>query len=55
MVAGHLEFVRDSSGTGVLYDQPWNREREDLQYYIDDERVFIATGGCDGWLRLSLS
>lgn len=37
------EYLASTNGTAILVDQPWNRNRESLQHYIDDGRLHIVT------------
>ena len=37
-------FLLETTGYGVLFDQPWNREREELRLWVDRGRLLVARG-----------
>jgi len=37
-----LEFLENTDGAAVLVDQPWNRERENLQIYLRQRRLVVV-------------
>ena len=40
-----LEFLRNTKGVAVLVDQPWNRERQELNAsFGNSQRLFIVSG-----------
>lgn len=38
-----LEFLTNTDGVAVLVDQPWNRERADLESFIKAGRLFVVS------------
>ena len=38
-----LEFLTNTDGVAVLVDQPWNRERADLESFVKAGRLFVVS------------
>jgi hypothetical protein len=37
------EYLAKTNGIAILVDQPWNRDRRDLQKYIKDGRLTVVS------------
>lgn len=37
-----IEYLSSTNGTGILVDQPWNRERNSVHEYIRSKRLYIV-------------
>lgn len=45
---GHIrEFLENTDGSAILFDQPWNHDREELKRWENSGRLFV-TEGWDG-------